>query len=52
MLEQINQEVDKEFNPEPEPVDFKSVSHKDFDRPGFESIKPTPTAVSSSLLNL
>ena len=46
MLEQVSSEVDKEFNPDPEPVDFNSVTHKDFDVPGFVSVKPSPTAVS------
>ena len=46
MLEQVTSEVDKEFNPDPEPTDYNSVTHKDFDRPGFESVKPSPTAVS------
>lgn len=46
IYEQVSQEVHKEFNPEPEPINYNSVTHQDFNVGDFESVKPAPTAVS------
>lgn len=44
LYQQISQEVHAEFNPEPEPVDYKSVTHADYNKDEFVSHKPKPTA--------
>lgn len=44
LYEKVSQEVHDEFNPPPEPTEFKSVTHKDFNIDTFESMKPAPTA--------
>lgn len=35
--------------PEPEPIDFRSVTMKDFNKPEFISKKPVPTKVKNRL---
>lgn len=44
LYEQISQEVHEEFNPPPDPIDYKSVTHNDFNKDDFVSEKPKPTA--------
>ena len=36
--------------PEPEPIDFRSVTMKDFNKPEFISKKPVPTKVKNRFL--
>lgn len=44
LYEQVSKEVSEEFNPPPEPVEFKSVTQLDYNIEGFQPTKIEPTA--------